>query len=90
MVADEKGHDGDDDTLEGHGFDESRQTARSERKEHRQQDQGQQSIDRMNHLTNSSVIMVAKNARANEVSTNWGTLSIRKRAMTDSVTPTAA
>ena len=42
------------------------------------------------HFINSRVITVAKKTRAKEVRTNWGTLSIRNRAMTDSVTPTAA
>ena len=59
------------------GFDQGRQAARTKRDQHGQQDQGQEGINRMDHLRNSSEITVAKNASAKEVSTNWGTLSMR-------------
>jgi hypothetical protein len=87
--AHEKRHDGYHHPLKGHDLDQGRAVGWSRKRRGPKQYQGQDRIDRLNHLTNSSVMTVAKKARAKEVSTNLGTLSMRYRAMTDSVTPTA-
>ena len=76
-VADEKRHDRDHHPLEGDGLDQRRQPAGTEATQYRQERQGQNRVDRVDHFRNSSVMMVAKKASAKEVSTNWGTLSMR-------------
>jgi hypothetical protein len=77
IVADEQRHDGNHHPLEGQHPDQHRQPAGAEGDQHRQEHKGQNSIDNLDHFKNSNVMMVAKKARAKEVRTNWGTLSMR-------------
>ena len=77
-MTDKKGYEAYHDPLKGQHFDEHRKAAGTEGEKHREQHQGQNRIDRMNHLKNSRVMTVAKKAQGKgEVSTNFGTRSMR-------------